>query len=336
VSQHPLPFEAATQVKHLRSGLTVLDLFSGIGGLASGFRDNGFSVIGVDREQVAGKVFPLTGGGEFVQADLGTTMVMRSAEVIIGGPPCRPWSAVNQQRRRREHEDHGLLSRFFEHVREIRPEAFLMENVPAVGSDASFLEWIEKLRGDSYRLASRLLRYSDYGAATTRTRRFTVGFRDSYTGAREFFTRLQFRKRAATTVHEAIHWARGLARDAVPDHDWSRLRTIEKYKDRYQSGQYGWKQLAYGVPAPSFGSISKTYILHPEAGIEGFPLRVLSVREALSIMGFTIDVKFPDGTPRALRYQMVANAVSPIVSGACAGVMHELIAGIPGELPVLS
>jgi site-specific DNA-cytosine methylase len=76
--------------------------------------------------------------------------------------------------------------------------------------------------------------------------------------------------------------------------------------------------LDYDSPAPSFGSVAKTYILHPDAGVEGYPERVLSVREVLAIMGFSDSVRFPEGTARAKRYQMVANSVSPQVSRAVA------------------
>jgi DNA (cytosine-5)-methyltransferase 1 len=324
--QHSLSLDLPLATKP-QAELSVLDLFSGIGGLAAGFKAAGFSVAGADVEEVAGKVFAATAGGEFVYADLSTDMVYRDVEVVTGGPPCRPWSAVNQQRRRDKHEDHHLLMRYFDHVREIRPVVFLMENVPPVGSDPLFRQGLDLLRSDGYRCESHLVRYSDYGGASARTRRFTVGFRDSFHAANEFFVRLRARRATHSTVRQAIYWARELQPGAVPDHDWSQLRTIEKYLERYQTGRFGWTHLDYDLPAPSFGSVAKTYILHPEAGVGSFPMRVLSVREAMCIMDFESHVSFPAKTPRAKRYQMIANAVSPRVAAVCASVIRELLTG---------
>jgi site-specific DNA-cytosine methylase len=83
--------------------------------------------------------------------------------------------------------------------------------------------------------------------------------------------------------------------------------------------------------APSFGSVSKTYILHPDAGKEGYPLRVVSVREVLSIMGFRRDFHFPAGTALSKRYSMAANAVSPVMAEHCAVVIRQMLTGEAAE-----
>src|SRR5688572_28723673 len=142
--QHEMVLEAP-YVPGPRCDLSGLDLFSGLGGSAQGFKEAGFSMAGTDIEAVSNAVFSSTGGGEFVLADLATTMVVRNVDVLTGGPPCRPWSVVNRRRRLAQHDDHQLLARFFEHVQEIRPAAFVMENVPPVGSDPSFLHWLDLL-----------------------------------------------------------------------------------------------------------------------------------------------------------------------------------------------
>jgi DNA (cytosine-5)-methyltransferase 1 len=320
--QRRLPFPETPREKH---SLDVLDLFTGLGGLATGFREAGFSIIGVDNDDVAAKVYEVDHLGTFEKADLSTTMVLRNVSAVIGGPPCRPWSNVNLQRRREKHGDYMLLDRYFEHIKEIRPELFVMENVLALKSDEVYKRRVAELRGSGYSVDARILRYSDFGAATSRRRLFTVGVRNSQSGAHDFFELLNAERTAPGTVRSAIYWAREVESGAFPDHDWSTLETIGKYEERYRTGQYGWKRLEYDKPAPSFGSIAKTYILHPEAGEKGFPLRVLSVREAMSIIGFSREFSFPVPTARAKRYQMVANAVSPLVSRACARAVRQLL-----------
>ena len=314
--------------------LAVLDLFAGTGGLSLGFAAAGFNVIGVDSEKASAGVFDTNSIGELLLENLHTTLVLRDVPVVIGGPPCRPWSAVNVQRRGRAHEDHALIERFFLHLNEIKPHAFLMENVPPLGRDPIYQQQLNDLKRRGYTVASNVLRYSDFGAPTTRGRLFTVGFRDTlHSGAGEFFQRLHARRRPAQTVRDAIGWLRDRPRGSVPDHEWSEIQTIGNYAERYRTGQYGWKRLEWDTQAPSFGSVSKTYVLHPDSDPAQPGPRVLSVREVLSIMGFDRDFHFPEGTGLTLRYRMAANAVSPIIAADCAHVMRELIWG-DAEVPV--
>lgn len=329
-AQPELPFPQLPFGKY-RGDLIAVDLFAGIGGLSAGFREHGFSVTGVDHDAVATSVYENAGYGTATTCDLSTDLFFRKAPIVMGGPPCRPWSAVNLQRRRHEHDDHGLLKRFFMNVLEIKPEILLMENVPALGSDRIYTDSVARLRREGYDVARQIVRYHEYGAASRRKRLFTVGIRRSRVGAAIFFARLATRQRLPRTVGEEIRWLRRVPRDAVPDHDWSNLRSIGHYRHLYRSGKYGWAKLAYDLPAPSFGSVAKTYILHPESGGRGFPERVLSVREVLAIMGFDLSLAFPGGTSRTKRYQMAANAVSPHVSRAAASVAYELLLGRPAQ-----
>lgn len=307
-------------------GIKGVDLFAGIGGLSAGFSAQGFSMTGVDKEDVAGKVYAQAGFGSAVRHDLGTDPYDGGEfDIVVGGPPCRPWSSVNLKRRGGDHPDYGLLTRFVEHVRAIRPAVFIMENVPALRGDVAYADGCRELNAAGYDVDAKLLHYDQFGAATRRRRLFTVGVRNSQYGAGEFFRLLDAQRAPARTVGDAIRRFRDVARGAVPDHDWSNLRSIQNYRGRYASGQYGWRKLDYAQPAPSFGSVAKTYILHPEAGDAGYAERVVSVREVMAIMGFDDGVRFPAGTSRARRYQMVANAVSPQVSRAAAVAVRQLL-----------
>jgi DNA (cytosine-5)-methyltransferase 1 len=313
------------------SGLRGLDLFAGIGGLSAGFARAGFAMIGVDNEPVATGVYTRSGFGEGRTLKLDSERCIIDVPLVIGGPPCRPWSAVNVQRRGRAHADHALLDVFLEHVRQIRPDVFVMENVLALGSDDLYLSGMDSLRsltGCRYDVQRKIIHYDRFGAFTKRRRLFTVGVRNSATGASRLFELMEHYQLPARTVGDAIMWLRDKDRGSVPDHDWSELRSIHKYSNHYTSGKFGWVRLRYDEPAPSFGSVSKTYILHPEAGVGAFPERVVSVREVLCIMGFGPgEVAFPDGTPRGKRYQMAANSVSPMVSAAVARAVRCLLTG---------
>jgi DNA (cytosine-5)-methyltransferase 1 len=306
----------------------VLDLFAGLGGLSTGFRSEGFEVVGVDKERASADVFLVNGIGDHICADLATTSVLVRAPVLIGGPPCRPWSVMNVQRRRTDHAQYELLERFFDHVLGLEPLLFLMENVPSVKKDPQYRSLLKDVAAE-YSIDARVVTYADFGAATKRRRLITVGLRKGSLTAADFFAELDSEQADTVVVGDQIRWLSTVPRNGFPDHEWSLLKTIDRYGERYRSGQFGWTQLSYDEPAPSFGSVAKTYILHPESGRNGFDKRVLSVREVLLIMGFGRDFRFPEGTSRTVRYQMAADAVSPPFSAACARVAKRLLWGDP-------
>lgn len=317
--------------------MKVIDLFSGMGGLASGFSRTGYEVTGFDINPRTAEIFEINGIGNAAIADLSKAFqAVRPASlrdtplIVTGGPPCRPWSSVNRRpgRTRENHPDYWLLSLFFDYIEELEPEAFILENVPPVKNDPVLNKRVERLL-HRYSIASRIITYGDYGAATVRKRFFLAGFvrRSGEETAEKFFHILETEYADfPRTVGEVIDYLVPYDFGEVPDHHWPRFRTIEKYRDKYETGRFGWYRLDADRPARSFGNIMKTYILHPYAGNgHGIPLRVISVREAMEIMGFDPGFRFPEGMSMTDRYQMVADAVSPVFSEKAALALREIM-----------
>ncbi|MHB8560351.1 MAG: DNA cytosine methyltransferase [Thermoplasmataceae archaeon] len=290
----------------------VLDLFSGIGGLSWGFVKSGFAVTGVDISDHVGLAYTKFTGAKFLSRNLGKVLLHGDWKVVIGGPPCKPWSPVNQSKRIQKHRDYGLVERYFMQVKYLVPEIFILENVPAIGSDGGFLDKLKSLENLGYSVSTTKVIYSDYGAAVSRRRLLAIGLRSG--SAQKFIEDLKKDTRPSQILTNVIAEFRDLGKSSVPDHVWPNLRTISKYADKYSSGKYGWRILKWDQPSPSFGNVMKTYILPPDSDPLNPKTRVLSVLEVSRIMGFNHGFVFPEGLGVGERYQMLVDSVSPVFS----------------------
>jgi DNA (cytosine-5)-methyltransferase 1 len=294
-----------------------------MGGLSYGFTKNGFSVTGVDINEKAGLTYCFNRIGQFVKMDLMTSGIRGEHEIIIGGPPCEPWSCLNLTRRKENHARYKCLNAFFGEVNNLRPLVFIMENVPAIKNDPLFIKNLEFIK-TYYDILTTVVKYSDYGAAFARHRFFAVGVAPEVgVSASEIVDAVE--KDKPTTVRKIIGDLRGMGRDITIDHVWPRVKTIRRYLDYYKTGKYGWNILKWDESSPSFGNISKTYILHPDSFNDGNEARPISVREALRIVGFPDEYKFPDGLGMSNKYDMIADAVSPVFSLKLAKAVKDVL-----------
>lgn len=166
----------------------VLDLFCGCGGFSKGFEDAGFNIrFGIDIWDEAlvtyRKNFPnavvLTEDITKVDGKQILDMVGISSEdvdVIIGGPPCQGFSVSGK--RMIDDERNVLYKSFVEIVSQIKPKAFVMENVPGlvrlfdgqVGKQV-----LEDFTNIGYRVQTKILSSEWYGVPQQRKRVIFVG-----------------------------------------------------------------------------------------------------------------------------------------------------------------
>ena len=170
--------------------LTVIDLFCGAGGLSLGFEQAGFSpLLGVDADERAlnsyAANFPQSATLLADIPDVSRTEMLVAADavtatVVVGGPPCSGFSAGG--RRRPDDVRNDLIMAFARAVAEVRPDYFVLENVPglldahAATARDGFAAFMKKA---GYRvLTPWLLNAADYEVPQERWRVFVVGHRD--------------------------------------------------------------------------------------------------------------------------------------------------------------
>ena len=167
----------------------VIDLFAGAGGLSLGASRAGFTVgaaIENDKNAMASHIlnFPNTVHIQQDIMELDGTTILQIANIqqnelvgIIGGPPCQGFSSIGQGNI--DDKRNRLFIKFFEIVEELQPIFFLAENVPGIMKEKYEpirFEAFEKIKNYNC-LEPILVNASDYGAPTTRTRYFFIGFR---------------------------------------------------------------------------------------------------------------------------------------------------------------
>lgn len=124
-----------------------IDLFAGAGGLSFGFQQTGnFKIVAAaeinKNAQTTFRKNIASDNDEFVFIDdvVGCNFGKLSErlggiEVVIGGPPCQGFSNANRQKNHLISLNNGLVKEYFRAIKEIRPKAFVMENVSMLNSD---------------------------------------------------------------------------------------------------------------------------------------------------------------------------------------------------------
>ena len=169
----------------------VLDLYCGMGGLSLGFAlALGAKITGLDIDKWAVETYNLNlnrlGCRAMVQ-DVLEWEPEGEFDIVIGGPPCQPFSVANTVRRGEDHPLFPTFPRFFDAVLELKPKAFLMENVKGLITKTFSRYLVQQLsRMHGYCVGYAVLNATDYGVPQRRERLFVVGIRKDLDVSFEF------------------------------------------------------------------------------------------------------------------------------------------------------
>lgn len=183
---------------------TVVDLFSGAGGLSEGFRRAGFRpVAAVELDSVAAKTFALNHpevAAEDVHAkdikdvsaaDIRRALGRRRLDVLAGAPPCQGFSRVGMRSKRAltgYAPSADARNYLFEHLvalaLELQPRFVIMENVPGMETakkeDLSFLDSARRAleKQGKYTTSVWRVNATSFGVPQERLRCFLVAAAD--------------------------------------------------------------------------------------------------------------------------------------------------------------
>lgn len=158
----------------------VLDLFAGCGGLGLGFEASGFKTIGVEMNPDAAITYKTNLKGDCLVEKLTLDSEYPHAEIVIGGPPCQPFSVGGNQNG--IHDSRNGFPFFIDAIRKVKPKVFMFENVRGLlYSNKWYLESIiEELESLGYKTDCQLLNAVNYGVPQNRERFFLVGHNSEF------------------------------------------------------------------------------------------------------------------------------------------------------------
>ncbi len=289
--------------------MNVVDVFAGCGGFSRGFKEEGFElVVAIENFKPVAETYKTN----FPEVDVIVKDVKEvsgkevgricgDVDVLIGSPPCEPFTSVNL-RRMKKPEDRlyrdkrgQLVLHFVRLVKELRPKVFVMENVPQILELRNAIEREFRKIG-VYKIYFNVLKAQNYGNPSKRTR--------------VFISNVPIDEKPAKKYVKVVDALRDLPPlNTIPNHEEIRISKSKLEKI---------SMLKWGESLVKFGGRFENWLrLHPyklaptvmghSRFIHPFEDRLLTVREQARLMGFPDNHVFLGG--KNVQFEMVGEAV---------------------------
>lgn len=287
-----------------KEGPVVLDLFAGCGGLGLGFESCGFTTIGFEINEACCATYSKNLMGKCITANLSKDTHFPAADVIIGGPPCQPFSVGGKQKGLKDSRD-GFPA-FISAIKQIKPDIWMFENVRGLlyRNKWYFSEIKEKLENLGYIVESKLLNARRYGIPQNRERVIVVGHKGKFSFPKEELKEItagEALKELSAQIPEGVKWV-------TPN--------MDVYIAKYEKASHciNPRDLYLDRPARTLtcrnlaGATGDMHRIKLQDGRR----RMLTVREAARLQSFPDSFLF-EGSLSSQFYQ-VGNAVPPLLA----------------------
>jgi DNA (cytosine-5)-methyltransferase 1 len=283
----------------------VLDLFAGCGGLSLGFESIGFETIGYEMEQTAVETYNKNLKGHCIFEKItSNTNYQKSVDIIIGGPPCQPFSVGGEQKG--INDERNGFPMFIKAVKQLKPKLWLFENVRGMLYANKFYleEIITELEQENYIIDYQLLNAVNFGVPQNRERLFVVGHSGGFS-----FPKLESHQ---VKVQEAI----GDLIDIIQDENKILTPSMDSYIAKYEKASkcINPRDLYLHKPART---LTCRNIAAPTGDMQRVKLkdgrrRRISVREAARLQSFPDWFKFTGSETQ--QFYQIGNAVPPLLA----------------------
>lgn len=299
----------------------VLDLFAGCGGLALGFEAAGFQTTGIEMNVDACDTYSKNLLGKCINEELSPNSEFPEATVVIGGPPCQPFSVGGKQLGLRDSRD-GFPT-FIAAIEQLQPSIWMFENVRGMRyRNSGYLdEVLTRLQTLGYELSVEILNARDYQVPQNRERLVVVG----HSGTFQF----PFRHSERISAGEAL----GELATAAPIGSRFLTPSMDKYVAKYEAASKcrNPRDLHLDLPA-------RTLTCRNLAGATGDMQRIrlpdgrrrrLLTNEAARLQSFPDWFNF-SGRETAV-FNQIGNAVAPMFAYHLALEFRRALLGQPSE-----
>lgn len=279
----------------------VIDLFAGCGGLSLGFEANGFKTIGYELDEQAAQTYNDNLIGHCFHQKLTIDTAFPKADLVIGGPPCQPFSVGGKQLGLKDSRDGFPI--FLSAVKQLNPEVLLFENVRGMlyKNKWYFDEVVDELEKLGYYVNYSLLNAKNYEVPQNRERVIVIGSKR--------------KNRFPEEVNRKVTAGEALGELAFQYDKSSKFFTpsMDKYVAKYEKASkcVNPRDLYLDRPARTLtcrNLAGATGDMH-RVRLEDGRRRRITVREASRLQSFPDWFKF-NGT-ETNQYNQIGNAVAP-------------------------
>jgi len=330
--------------------LTCIEGFCGAGGMSLGLKQAGFDVrLAFDINENAVETYNQNIGNHCEKLDasivsgkflLEKAGIKTRLDLFSGGPPCQGFSKQKRGAHLLEDDRNKLVLEYSRLVNELKPRAFLFENVEIFGQKRGkdLISEI-KVKLFNYNIYTYFICSSDFGVAQKRGRFIMIGI-DKSEG--EIVPKL-LKSDKAFTIRDVIGQLPPPPEDYkehpdIPNHIKCKITKINEERFSHVPPGGGWKDIPYDLRLKCHQKVDTASGGWPDvygrlewdkqcptitAGFDSFTRgryghpsqdRAITLREGAMLQGFPINYRFY-GNRDAIRLQ-IGNAVPPPVSYA--------------------
>jgi DNA (cytosine-5)-methyltransferase 1 len=191
--------------------MKIVSLYSGAGGLDIGFQRAGFDIVWAnDFDKYACASYSKNIGKHIRCGDINQYFnelsQIENIDLVIGGPPCQGFSVAGKMNPNDPRSEHVWT--FTRVIDKLKPKAFVMENVKALGQLQKWEplrnELLKRFREMGYAVNYVVLNATDFDVPQARERVFFIGFKNNSKLIPDLGKMLEPYKKKAKTVRQVL------------------------------------------------------------------------------------------------------------------------------------